>query len=72
MLNEAMLEDRLANIERAVADLRLRLGSLPAGNGWVDRVSGSVTDEAAFREALEYGRQIRQADRAPDEPGRQP
>jgi hypothetical protein len=69
MLDETVLGHRLAALERAVADLQQRLaGGVPAGN-WLEKVTGSITDETAFLEALEYGRAFRSAGRPPDEPG---
>jgi hypothetical protein len=72
MVDEAVLEQRLANLERAVAALqqRLSVGAPPAN--WLDQVIGSISDEQAFLEALEFGRAMRQADRPPDYPEGQP
>jgi hypothetical protein len=72
MVDESVLEHRLAALERAVADLQQRLaGVVPSGN-WLEKVTGSIADEAAFLEALEFGRAFRYADRPPDEPGERP
>jgi hypothetical protein len=69
MLDEAILEQRVAALERAVAELQQRLGGgSPSGN-WLDKVTGSVTDESAFVEALEFGRALRHADRPSGEAG---
>jgi hypothetical protein len=71
MVSEATLELRLAALERAVAEIQQRLAGAPASPDWLDTVTGSISDEAAFEEALEYGRAFRGADRpadAPDEP----
>ena len=61
-ISNATLEQRLTAVERDVAELRSRLtlGTPPAD--WLEKVTGSVTDEAAFRELLELGRAIRSAD----------
>ena len=72
MLDEAILEQRLAALERAVAVLQQRFGGAPACSNWFDKVTGSISDEEAFLEALEFGRAIRNADRPPDEAGEQP
>jgi hypothetical protein len=65
--SEPTIEQRLAAVEREVAELRslLTLTSPPAN--WLEKVTGSVTDEAAFREVLELGRAIRLADRPSEE-----
>ena len=67
MSSETALERRVAAVEEAVAELRHRFASLPGTMGWLDGVVGSISDEAAFAEALEYGRAFRQADRPPDD-----
>lgn len=71
MLTEAILEQRLAALERTVADLQQRVTTPSSGN-WLEKITGSISDESAFLEALEYGKVYRQADRPPDEPGDQP
>ena len=69
MFDEAILEQRLAALERAVAGLQRQLAGLPVANNWLEKVTGSISDEAAFREALEFGRAWRSADRPPDDLG---
>jgi hypothetical protein len=71
MLDEAILEQRLAVLERAVADLQHQ-AEVPAPVNWLEKLTGSISDEAAFLEALEYGRALRHADRPVDEPGEEP
>jgi hypothetical protein len=63
MLDEAVLERRLATVEHAVADIQRRLAAAPANANWLDKVTGSISDEEAFLEALEFGRASRNADR---------
>ncbi len=72
MINEAVLEQRLEDLERAVADLQQRLAGASAARNWLDQVAGSISDVPAFLEALEFGRTFRQADRPPDDPTAQP
>jgi hypothetical protein len=72
MIDEVILEKRLATLERAVADLQRRLAGVPVANNWLEKVTGSISDEAAFLQALELGRAFRSADRPPDEPGESP
>lgn len=69
MLNDAVLKQRLAAVEQAVADIQRRLAPTPAHLNWLDKVTGSISDEEAFLEALELGRTYRNADRPPDEAG---
>jgi hypothetical protein len=67
MIDETLLEKRLEGVEREVADLRRQLAERVAPAHWLDQVIGSITDESAFREAVEYGKAYRSADRPADE-----
>ncbi len=67
MSSETALERRVAAVEEAVAELRARLASRPGQANWLEKVAGSISDQAAFEEALEYGRAFRQADRPSDD-----
>ncbi len=68
-MSETRLEDRVAALERAVANIQAWLAAAPAAGNWFDKIDGTMTDEEAFREVLELGRAFREADRPPDEPG---
>lgn len=61
MLDETVLERRLLTLEQAVVNLQRKVEDKPSED-WLEKLSGSVSDEAAFLEALEYGRAFRQAD----------
>lgn len=67
MLDETTLEQRLATIEHTIADLKLRIDSTRPAKNWLEKVIGSISDEEAFLEALEYGKSLRYADRPIDE-----
>jgi hypothetical protein len=72
MINEAALEQRLEDLEHAVAELQQQLVGVSVERNWLDQVTGSISDEQAFLEALEYGRTFRHGDRPPDDPSEQP
>jgi hypothetical protein len=72
MIDEAILEERLEALERAVSYLQHQLAVVRPSNHWIDQVKGSISDEAAFVEALEYGRTFRYSDRPADVPDDQP
>ena len=55
------LEQRVATLEHQVAELRTQ----PTA-GWLDRLTGSVTDDEAFEEAMRLGREFRRTGRVPD------
>ena len=58
----ATIEDRLAAVEAAVAELQKhRLIQTPAPD-WLEQVIGSFQDEPAFEEVLAYGRAIRKGE----------
>ena len=69
MLDEITLEQRLVTLEQAVSDLQRKIESKPPSANWLQKLIGSISDEAAFIEALEYGRTFRQADKPIDEVG---
>jgi hypothetical protein len=67
MLDETILEKRLVTLEQTVSDLQHKLESKPTSENWLDKLIGSISDEAAFLKALEYGRISRQTDKPIDE-----
>ena len=66
MLDETVLEKRLTTLEQAVSELQQKVETQPSEN-WLQKLIGSISDEATFLEALEYGRAFRQADKPTDE-----
>jgi tetrahydromethanopterin S-methyltransferase subunit B len=67
MLDQATLEKRLVDLEQTVADLKRKSEVSTTPNNWLQAITGSISDEAAFLEALEYGRTFRQSDKPTDE-----
>jgi hypothetical protein len=67
MSTEPTVEQRLTALERAVADLQRQLAAQSPGGNWLERVIGSLKDEPAFDEVLEYGRAFRAADLPPED-----
>jgi hypothetical protein len=61
------VEQRLGALEKQVAELKQRLDIGEAGATWLERVAGSFQGDADFLEILRLGREIRQADRPPDD-----
>jgi len=72
MPNEQTVEQRLTALEQAVAELQRQQAVGSQAPNWLEKVIGSVTDDRAFAEVLEYGRAFRAADRPPDETGVRP
>ena len=59
---EATIEERLAAVEAAVAELRNHLFIQPPAPDWLEQVIGSFKDEPAFDEVIAYGRAIRKGE----------
>ena len=62
------IEQRLACVEREIAEFKSLLPLTTPSADWLQKVTGSVTDEAAFREVLELG--LRVANGGPSPRGR--
>jgi len=67
MLDTATLEQRLITLEQVVFDLQYKFDSKTPADKWLERLIGSVSDDAAFLEAQEYGRAFRQSDKPIDD-----
>jgi hypothetical protein len=67
MIADELIEQRLLALESAVANLQFRLTKMAPAANWIDKVTGSISDDEAFQEALEFGRAFRHADRPQDE-----
>ncbi|MCA2710627.1 MAG: transferase hexapeptide repeat containing protein [Microcystis sp. M025S2] len=70
MLDTATLERRLITLEQVVFDLQHKLESKPSSDNWLEGLIGSISDDSAFLEALEYGRAFRQSDKLIDDTGK--
>ena len=65
---ETAVEQRLAAVESAVAELQRQLRRQMPSTNWLERFTGSFKDEPAFAEVVAYGRAIRTADRPAEKP----
>ena len=63
----AILEEEVTDLKQEIVDLKQKNTERPTANNWMDRLVGSISDEAAFLEALDYGRSVRQSDRPLDD-----
>lgn len=70
MLDTATLEQRLIILEQVVFDLQHKFNNKPSSDNWLEKLAGSISDDAAFLEALEYGRAFRQSDKPIDDTGK--
>ena len=70
MLDAETLEQRLITLEKIVLDLQHKVDSKPNSDNWIEKLIGSISDDSAFLEALEYGRAFRQSDKPVDDAGK--
>jgi hypothetical protein len=59
---DTTIEERLAAVEAAVAELREHLLIQPPAPDWLEQIIGSFKDEPAFDELIAYGRAIRKGE----------
>ena len=59
---DTTIEERLAAVEAAVAELRQHLLIQQPAPDWLEQVTGSFKDEPAFDEVIAYGRAIRKGE----------
>jgi hypothetical protein len=62
MTSQTDLEQRVAAVERTLADLQKQVSASQSPN-WIEAITGTFKDEPAFDEVLAYGREFRQADK---------
>jgi len=62
MLDQINLETRLTTLEKMVCDLQAQVNKKENTENWPQNLVSSISDESAFLEALEYGRDFRQSD----------
>ena len=61
-MSETKIEERLAALEREVADLKRKLPPTePVVKPWWEIMAGTFADDPAFEEAMELGRQYRKS-----------
>jgi hypothetical protein len=59
----ATLEHRVTTLERELSDLKSHLTPTGRAAPWWDRIAGTFSDDPAFEEAMELGRQYRRQKR---------
>ncbi len=66
MLDEVKLEQRLITIEKAISHLQNQMNEPTQPQNWIEKMTGSISDEEAFLEALEYGKIWRETEQIID------
>ena len=67
MSESASIEQRLAQVEKELAELKSDVRSLRPSRNWIDAISGTFKDDPEFDEVLRLGKEIRNADKAAEE-----
>ncbi|MBI1831154.1 MAG: hypothetical protein HYR84_06865 [Planctomycetes bacterium] len=60
------VEERLAILEKEMADLKRGITATKAKGNWIENVQGSFKDDPEFGEILRLGKEIREADKRDD------
>jgi hypothetical protein len=67
-MNHPTLEERVSSLEAQLLQLTSLLKTdRPVASNWLDRLTGSISNDELFLEALEQGRSIRTEDQPMDE-----
>jgi hypothetical protein len=61
MSEQTTVEERLAAVERELADLKRRIPSRADGKSWVERIAGTFKDDPEFEEVVRLGREFRKS-----------
>ena len=67
-MNHPTLEERVSSLEAQLLQLTAHLKSdRPIAPNWIERLTGSISNDESFLEALAQGRSIRTEDQPVDE-----
>jgi hypothetical protein len=67
MSTNTTVEERLADLESQVAELRRKVEKRVPARDWLNRMMGAFRKYPEFGEVIEYGRQIRESEPIDDE-----
>ncbi len=59
------LEERIATLEKEVAQIKQQLGHRKLSRDWVKRISGSLKDFPEFSEVVRLGKEFRRKQKDP-------
>jgi hypothetical protein len=55
------VEERLAAMEAAIADLQRQVGLSREPGNWLEQITGAFKDDPVFEKMLRYGREYRES-----------
>jgi len=61
MSEQQTIEQRLADVERELAELKLRVPLQAEGKSWIERIAGTFKDDPDFDDIVRLGREFRQS-----------
>ena len=61
MSEQQTIEQRLAEVEKELADLKQRLLPPTDGKSWVEQIAGTFKDDPDFEEIVKLGREFRKS-----------
>ena len=67
MSDSDSVEQRLARVEKELADLKREVIRLKSSGNWIEAISGMFKDDPEFDEILRLGKEIRDADKPAEE-----
>ena len=65
MSEPTTLEQRVAALEREVAELKRRLALSQGKKNWIEAITGSMKDYPEFEEVVRLGREYRRSQKSP-------
>ena len=63
MSEASTIEQRLAQVEKELAELKQQVQGRNAKTNWIDSITGSFQDDPEFDEMLRLGKEIRDTDK---------
>jgi hypothetical protein len=65
MADSSPLDQRLAALEREVAEMKRRLPDINSDANWVDEFAGSMKEFPEFEKVVQFGREFRESQTDP-------
>ena len=66
-MSELSVEERLAQLEREMTRLKLKVKSFQPKRNWITAITGTAKDDPVYEEIIRLGKEIRDAEQPPEE-----